>query len=53
MSPIAKYNARVEAAHSLVCVGLDSAPDRIPARFQAEESPQFAFNRWIIEQPPP
>jgi len=53
MSPIAKYNARVEAAHSLVCVGLDSAPDRIPDRFAADESPQFAFNRWIIEQPHP
>lgn len=51
MNPIiAKYNARVDAIDSLVCVGLDSAPDRIPARFQGEESPQFAFNRWIIEQ---
>ena len=51
MNPIiAKYNARVEAVNSLLCVGLDSAPARIPERFQSEESPQFAFNRWIIEQ---
>jgi orotidine-5'-phosphate decarboxylase len=49
-SIIAKYNARVDAIDSLLCVGLDSAPDRIPARFQDAESPQFAFNRWIIEQ---
>ena len=50
---IAKYNARVEAINSLLCVGLDSAPDRLPARFQGAEAPQFAFNRWIIEQTHP
>ena len=50
---IAKYNARVDAVNSLLCVGLDSAPERIPERFQREESPQFAFNRWIIEQTHP
>jgi orotidine-5'-phosphate decarboxylase len=45
-----KYNRRVEAVGSLVCVGLDSEIEKLPARFSAEEFPQFAFNRWIIDQ---
>ncbi len=38
------------AVDSLVCVGLDSALARLPARFDRENHPQFAFNRWVIEQ---
>ena len=34
----------------MVCVGLDSAVERIPRRFTRERQPQLAFNRWIIEQ---
>ncbi len=45
-----KYNRRVEATGSLVCIGLDSEMEKIPARFSTEEFPQFAFNRWIIDQ---
>jgi orotidine-5'-phosphate decarboxylase len=45
-----KFERRVEAAGSLLCVGLDPELDRIPARFKGEASPLFAFNRWIIEQ---
>src|SRR5665213_1890386 len=45
-----KYNRRVEAVGSLVCVGLDSEIEKIPAKFLGEEFPQFAFNRWIIDQ---
>lgn len=47
---IAKYNARAETSNSLLCVGLDSRLEQIPARFHADPTPQFAFNRWIIEQ---
>ena len=47
---IEKYNRRVAQANSLLCVGLDSAIERLPARFLDEDLPQFAFNRWIIEQ---
>lgn len=50
---VAKYDRRVARAGSLLCVGLDSAYDRLPPRFLADESPQFAFNRWIIEQTHP
>ncbi|NLX10405.1 MAG: orotidine-5'-phosphate decarboxylase [Chloroflexi bacterium] len=53
MSVIEKYNARVEGANSLVCVGLDSDYERLPVRFRSEAEPQFAFNRWIIEQTHP
>jgi len=45
-----KYNRRVEAVGSLVCVGLDSEIEKIQARFADDEFPQFAFNRWIIDQ---
>jgi orotidine-5'-phosphate decarboxylase len=34
-------------------VGLDADPSRIPARFADDPHPQFAFNRWIIEQTAP
>lgn len=47
---IEKYNARARKVGSLVCVGLDSDLDRIPARFQQDAHPQFAFNQWVIEQ---
>ena len=47
---IEKYDRRVESVDSLLCVGLDSDYDRMPDRFKDEELPQFAFNRWIIEQ---
>lgn len=47
---IDKYNDRVNRVNSLVCVGLDSEFERLPERFKAEKLPQFAFNRWIVEQ---
>lgn len=43
-----KYNRRAD--HSLLCVGLDSTLAQLPERFQNEPHPQFAFNRWIIDQ---
>ena len=53
MSVIDKYNQRVDAVNSLLCVGLDSALDKLPERFRSADHPQFAFNRWIIEQTHP
>lgn len=49
-SVIEKYNSRVDAIGSLLCVGLDSRLDRLPERFLQEAHPQFAFNRHIIQQ---
>ena len=49
MRAIDKYNARVDAADSLVCVGLDSDAQKLRAAFRELESPQLAFNRHIIE----
>ncbi|MDR0769739.1 MAG: orotidine-5'-phosphate decarboxylase [Burkholderiales bacterium] len=45
-----KLNSRITRSRSLLCVGLDSELARLPARFQKEAQPQFAFNRWIIDQ---
>jgi orotidine-5'-phosphate decarboxylase len=48
-----KLEARSEDVQSLLCVGLDSRLDKLPSRFLDEENPQFAFNKWIIEQTNP
>jgi orotidine-5'-phosphate decarboxylase len=50
MNAIDKFNARADAIDSLVCVGLDSTLDKLPAQFGGS---QAGFNRWIIEQTHP
>ena len=50
MSVIDKYNARADAIDSLLCVGLDSDFGQLPEQFLSEPEPQFAFNRWLIDQ---
>jgi orotidine-5'-phosphate decarboxylase len=47
---IEKYNQRVDKVNSLVCVGLDSDFIKIPGRFKEQDSPQFEFNKWILDQ---
>jgi orotidine-5'-phosphate decarboxylase len=47
---VQKYEMRAERANSLLCVGLDPDPARLPAQFAGDPHPQFAFNRWIIDQ---
>ena len=47
---LAKYNARVAKANSMVCVGLDPDMASLPERFRNGSTPQFSFNRWVIEQ---
>ncbi len=47
---IDKYNRRVNQIDSLLCVGLDSEFPHLPEHFKADEFPQFAFNRWVIDQ---
>ena len=49
MRAVDKYRDRVEASNSLVCVGLDSDIQKLPASFLAGESPQWDFNRHIID----
>lgn len=53
LSPIERYARRAKSVDSLLCVGLDSAIEQIPARFHTDPHPQFAFNRWIIDQTHP
>ena len=50
MNAVEKFNRRADAVNSLVCVGLDSDINRLPEAYRAGEHPQFAFNRWIIDQ---
>ena len=45
-----KYRQRAQHARSLLCVGLDADLAKLPAIFQTDAFPQFAFNRWIIDQ---
>lgn len=49
-TPLDKYNARVDQVNSLLCVGLDSDIRQLPRLYRDDPFPQFAFNRWIIEQ---
>ncbi len=45
-----KYNRRVDAVNSLLCIGLDSDFEKLPAEFKQKQFPQFEFNNWIIDQ---
>ena len=47
---IDKYNKRAKKINSLLCVGLDADFEKIPDKFKTHEMPQFAFNKWIIEE---
>ena len=49
MNAVDKYNARVDAVHSLLCVGLDSDVRKLPAPLRNRAAPQLAFNRHIID----
>lgn len=50
MNAFLKYEQRVEQANTLLCVGLDSDLRFMPRHFRDDAFPQFAFNRWVIEQ---
>ncbi len=39
----------ITANDSLLCVGLDPDPERIPEHLREERHPLFAFNREIID----
>ena len=43
-----KANSRISALKSLLCVGLDSDPQKIPKVFSAYQNPVLEFNRSII-----
>ena len=43
-----KLNAVIRKRNSLVCVGLDIYPERIPAHIAKADDPYFSFNREII-----
>ncbi|PIZ65702.1 orotidine-5'-phosphate decarboxylase [Candidatus Roizmanbacteria bacterium CG_4_9_14_0_2_um_filter_39_13] len=45
-----KLDHIIDKNNSLLCVGLDSSFDKLPKAFQKKDYPQFAFNKWIIEQ---
>ncbi len=47
--PTKKYDDRAKAINSLLCIGLDSAIGKLPAHLRASATPQFDFNRAIIE----
>lgn len=49
MNIIQKLNKQIDKVNSLVCVGLDSALEKIPSHLQSEKYPQFTFNKAIID----
>ena len=48
-SSVAKLDARMAAADSLLCVGLDPELSRLPKRFQSEPYPLYAFCRFVMD----
>lgn len=50
MNAVEKYNQRVEASNSLVCVGLDSDLNKLPDSYKQSDLPQYEFNRHIISE---
>lgn len=50
MKIIDKYNTRVDATNTLVCVGLDTVLENAMAIFPDSQFPIFEFNKWIIKQ---
>jgi orotidine-5'-phosphate decarboxylase len=48
MSPESLFES-IQAKRSLLCVGLDTDPRKIPAHLQDADDPVFEFNRAIIE----
>ena len=50
MKALDKYNQRVDAVNSLVCVGLDSDISKLPAWYRKQSLPQLDFNREIIKK---
>lgn len=40
---------QIKAKKSVLCVGLDTDPERIPVHLRQEEDPIFAFNKAIID----
>jgi len=50
MNIIQKLEAITAKNNSLVCVGLDSALEKIPSHLQHEQYPQFSFNKAIIDK---
>ena len=50
MTAMEKYQERVTTTGSVLCVGLDTDMEKVPERFRSSATPQFDFNKWIIEQ---
>lgn len=49
MTPLAKLSAIEQTNNSLLCVGLDSDINKLPAQFKNSPTPQFDFNKAIID----
>lgn len=50
MNAIEKYNQRVDAVNSLLCVGMDSDINKLPDVSKQMKDPQFNFNHQIIDR---
>lgn len=44
-----KLDTIIQTNNSLVCVGLDSAVEKLPEHLKTELNPQFAFNKALID----
>ncbi len=44
-----QVTTRIQAIESILCVGLDPAPEKVPAFLQSRPDPQWAWNQLIID----
>jgi orotidine-5'-phosphate decarboxylase len=44
-----RLRERIDATDSVLCVGLDPDPDRLPERLRDHDLPRWAFNRRIVD----
>lgn len=49
MGFISKLDAAIAKNNSLVCVGLDPDPEKLPEEFKATDKPLYEFNKSIID----
>lgn len=45
-----KFTVSLEKNNSLLCVGLDADLEKLPQQFKDGNYPQFAFNKWIVDE---
>ena len=44
-----KLDLLIKKQNTLLCIGLDTDIEKLPVKFKKEQSPQFVFNKYIVD----